>query len=833
MQRKKLSSYLPFTKIEKGLSSHQFKNKIKLSLLFIFPLFIFLSSSLFQIDKLTIRASQLANVDTLTNLTLKISRLLHDLQKERGYSGVFIASNGTKFKTELLEQRRLATISKNHIHRLLALNNLTANDKFESRLNTLSKYLTELDQVRIQVDDLAIDEDKAIQFYNQINQKLLAVVTSIVQLTVDSQLTQGFSAYTFFLKGKESVGIERVKLSVIFARKHFLANEYEELGKLGLEQELYFREFSDLTSDELHQSFQELFNGQAFKYVQQIKTSALYSNIANIDVTDWFKAVTNKIDKLDLFGDKISAELISNASRLKLSSEQERLYWLATLIALFIFICGFGILLIINIHRTEINRIKEYQSLFSNNSAAMAVVHAKSHNILYGNNSFAELVGYSQKQLSKLNITDFHRKKDIGDILNIFKSMVAGEISATEKILFIRNDNQVFFADIFVFPITIDKQEYLAAHVVDITNKLQAKQHIQQSELTLQMILDSINSAVVVLEGENTHPIYMNKKAVEIYQDKDEIESVWSLFEQGFFSNLNDDSPNNSITRKQYFNKSKQRWYQITSTIIDWSDGRIVNLKMLKDITESRDAERRNKNLLIENRQLLCRNYLLIEQERKHIAKELHDELGQLLTGIKLQADFISRQTTQNNETLQIAAQSIVQATSELIKSTRDITNSLRPIILDQLGLIDAIEELVQNWRNLNKNIQFELDADNLPHHLSDELQISVYRIVQEGITNACKHADAHRIEITLKFISSSHDKKRFLLQLKIQDDGKGFAHNSEYNSEHNNGVGIINMRERTEALNGVFCLINRQKQGAEIFITIPLEPILQEELCH
>jgi len=829
VQRKKLSSYLPFSKLENGLSSHQFHHKIKLSLLFIFPLLIFLSSSLSQIDKLTTRASQLANLDSLTNLTIEISHLLHDLQKERGYSGVFIASNGSKFKAELLKQRQLTKTNKRHIYKLFTLKNFTANDKFEKRLNNFTKNLTKLDEIRLQVDNLAIDEDEAIQAYSQINNKLLDVVTSIVQLTVDSKLTQKFSAYTFFLKGIESVGIERAKLSVVFVRRQLLTNEYEALVKLELEQELYFDEFIDLTSDELHQSFQLLSNEPIFKSVQQIKTNALHRNNANIDVTDWFFAVTNKIDKLDLLGDKISAELIANASQLKKSSEQEKLAWLTALITLFVVTSASGLLLIAHIHRTEINRIKEYQNLFAKNSAPMVVIHAKSQNILYGNRSFSELVGYSQQQLSTLNLIDFHRKNDIAGILNTFKRMVIGEISVTEKILFIRHDNKVFFADIFVFPITIDNQEYLAAHVVDITNKLQAKQHIQQSELTLKMILDSINSAVVVLDEKSNIPVYMNQKAIEIHQNRGESESVWSLFEQGRFAYLKDEPTNHLNTTEQYFNKSKQRWYQITCNHIDWSDGRIVCLKMLKDITETHDAECRNQNLLTENRQLLCRNYLLIEQERKHIAKELHDELGQLLTGIKLQADFIFRQTDKNHNTLQIAAKSIVEATGELIKSTRDITNNLRPIILDQLGLIDAIKELVQNWRKLNKDIKFELNTENLPHHLSEEMEISVYRMVQEGITNACKHADAHRIKITLKFQSPSHEHGNFLLQLKIQDDGKGLVQTGTLN----HGVGIINMRERTEALNGVFCLINRQKKGAEIFITIPLEVLPQGELCH
>lgn len=811
--------------MDKGLFSHQIHHKIKLSLLFLIPLLISLNGALFQIDKLTIRASQLANVEQLTNLTVEIRHLLHNLQKERGYAGIYVATNGAKFKSELLEQRQLSKISKNNIYNLLAAQNFITNSKLEDRLKKLRSSLTEIENVRHQVDTLAIKEVKTIQSYSKLNHMLLDVVTSIVKLTVDSELTQAFSAYTLFLKGKESVAIERAKFSIVFARGYFLENEYNELVKLELEQELFFNEFSELTSGGIQKSFGELFNEKAFKSVQKIKTNALVNNNVNIDVMDWFNTITSKIDKLALLGDKISFGLISNASRLEQSSEQERLYWLTGLIILYLIIIGSGVLLIAHIHRTEMNRIKEYRNLFSKNSAAMIVIHAESRDILYGNQSFSDLLGYNQQQLSKLNLADLHRQKDFDRLLSVFKRMVTGEISTTEKVLFVRNDDNVFFADIFVFPITIDKQEYLAAHIVDITSKLQAKQYIEESELTLQMILDSLNSSVVVLEGKDQIPIYMNEKAIEIYKNKAETESVWSLFEQSFLSNFNEDI----ISKKEYYNNSKQRWYQITSNLIDWGDGRIVCLKMLKDITESCDAERRNKTLLAENRQLLCRNFLLIEQERKYIAKELHDELGQLLTGIKLQADFISRQTDIEHETIRTAAQSIVQATSELIKSSRDITNNLRPIILDQLGVIDAIKELVQNWRDLNKNVKFELNIEALPHQLNDEFQISVYRIVQEGITNACKHAEAQNIKISLKFISSSHDKNRFLLQLKIQDDGKGFAQNNE----NFKGMGVINMRERTETLNGVFCLINRQKQGAEIFITIPLEPLVQEELCQ
>ncbi|MBL4899810.1 MAG: nitrate- and nitrite sensing domain-containing protein [Colwellia sp.] len=242
MKIKKLSSYLPFIKIDNGLSSHQFHHKIKLSLLFIFPLLISISGALFQIDKLTTRASQLANLERLTSLTIKVSHLLHILQKERGYAGVYIATNGTKFKAELLEQRELARISKSQINNLLISKNITANSKFKDRLSNFNEYLAKFKQVRLQVDRLAIDEAKAIQLYSQLNHKLIDVVATIVQLTVDSELTQAFSAYILFLKAKEKVAIERGMLSVVFARGYFLANEYNELVKLELEQEIFFHE---------------------------------------------------------------------------------------------------------------------------------------------------------------------------------------------------------------------------------------------------------------------------------------------------------------------------------------------------------------------------------------------------------------------------------------------------------------------------------------------------------------------------------------------------------------------------------------------------------------
>lgn len=221
------------------------------------------------------------------------------------------------------------------------------------------------------------------------------------------------------------------------------------------------------------------------------------------------------------------------------------------------------------------------------------------------------------------------------------------------------------------------------------------------------------------------------------------------------------------------------------------------------------------------------RNYTLQERERKSIAGDLHDQLGQLLTGILLQTDFIAQCNAPVNERIAQSTSAIRTTTRELMSSLRNITDQLRPILLDQLGLIEALQDLISQWQVLMPKINFDFSPQNYPNNVSDLAEISIYRIVQETLTNACKHAKANTIRITIDVVEMGEDCGQ-KIALHIEDDGVGF----DPNELHFNRLGLINMRERTEALNGTFKLMSRSGCGVSTHVTIPLQEHIEEAKC-
>ncbi len=244
-----------------------------------------------------------------------------------------------------------------------------------------------------------------------------------------------------------------------------------------------------------------------------------------------------------------------------------------------------------------------------------------------------------------------------------------------------------------------------------------------------------------------------------------------------------------------------------------------------KNINYILDVAKKNQLLLKENRTLSRRNYQVQEQERKQLAAELHDQCGQQLTGMKLQADFICHyinNTMENNPPdLTRAANTIVNSSNQLINSIRAITNGLRPLMLDQFGLAEAIKELMQQWQLVMPTMRFTANID-CPNVIDDKVAIGCFRIIQEAITNSCKHAKAKSIQLSITLEGACNEilegEEKYKLVLKIIDDGIGLSKLTT-----TNGLGLISMRERAEALNGRFTLSSTINQGVSIQIQLPI----------
>ena len=224
----------------------------------------------------------------------------------------------------------------------------------------------------------------------------------------------------------------------------------------------------------------------------------------------------------------------------------------------------------------------------------------------------------------------------------------------------------------------------------------------------------------------------------------------------------------------------------------------IGDIVSMRDISEKLTAEK-SKKALDQNRKLTGIIRERIEDERRSLARELHDELGQYVSAIKIFTQNIKNQA-KGNELIATSAESVTSAANQIYDGMHNIIRKLRPGSLDNLGLVETINDLVGLWQKQYPAIKV-IFKHNKVENLSEEISINIYRIIQEGMNNCLKHADASEVKIDLLA------NKRFL-KLTFSDNGKGFDTNILKASKQ---FGIVGMRERIQGLGGKFELQSDQ----------------------
>jgi signal transduction histidine kinase len=226
-------------------------------------------------------------------------------------------------------------------------------------------------------------------------------------------------------------------------------------------------------------------------------------------------------------------------------------------------------------------------------------------------------------------------------------------------------------------------------------------------------------------------------------------------------------------------------------------------------------AEARLAAALAENRRLARENMRIQEAERKHLARELHDELGQYLNAIKVDAVSIGDGGGDPRFSAD-ASRAIIRSVDHVHRTVSDMIGRLRPVGLDELGLADAIEHCVDHWRQRLPEMQFNVSVNGDIEGLGEAVTLTVYRLIQEGLTNIYKHARASRAAITLERPASPQNGVDELL-LTVADDGCGMEYNVRVTR-----FGLSGMRERVELSGGAFTLISAPGEGLRFTARIP-----------
>lgn len=224
---------------------------------------------------------------------------------------------------------------------------------------------------------------------------------------------------------------------------------------------------------------------------------------------------------------------------------------------------------------------------------------------------------------------------------------------------------------------------------------------------------------------------------------------------------------------------------------------------------------RRHRELhsaLADNRRLMERLLEVQEAERHRLARELHDELGQYLNAIKLDARALI--TATDEETAAVVARRIATSADHVYGTAGNLVRSLRPPALDELGLVAALEACVDAWRQSHPALHVELSAGGALDGLGEKLNLAIYRIVQEALNNCVRHARASTLSVDL---TREPDNEGALL-LEIRDNGVGL----DSAAAGRQGSGLAGMRERALSLGGSFELLSEPGQGVTIRVEVP-----------
>jgi len=285
----------------------------KLLVMVLMPMLVaafFMVSSLWQSFQ---TVGTLNQAEALERLATSANALVHELQKERGASALFLSSGGKRFRSELSSQRRTTQQMLNdYQQQVLVASDAVDSGQLQAQLNRLNSKLSRLDGIRQGASALSIPTAEAIGFYTALNAELLKLNGLMSTLVDDVPLSNRVSAYLNFLQSKERAGIERAVLSGVFANGQFTPASYQRFVTLLAEQNSYFKVYRSFVHDSLAQQVSSIVSGNAVSEVERIRQLALAQSAAQYpDAADWFRLSTERINKLKEAEDVLAEDVLA------------------------------------------------------------------------------------------------------------------------------------------------------------------------------------------------------------------------------------------------------------------------------------------------------------------------------------------------------------------------------------------------------------------------------------------------------------------------------------------------------------------------------------------
>lgn len=489
------------------------------------------------------------------------------------------------------------------------------------------------------------------------------------------------------------------------------------------------------------------------------------------------------------------------------------------------------LILLTNRFRNELKQIKtdneNFESLVDAAPDANIIVN-DSGNIVMINKQAEKLFGYSKTELLKqpveLLLPEINRQQHKQHRKNYTKHPHTRMMGEGLELYGLTSNKQVIPVEISLSPVKTSMGLLISASIRDITERKEINLKLQQLNKQLAEkvdtqsahitdILESISDAFTALDS-NFRFIYVNQSAANRFHQKagDLLgkviwEALPELKDELFFSELTTCMNKQLQKSFEQFDVASNRW--VLHAVYPSSEGITI---YTKDITTRKLQEAEMQKANDELRRLSGYLQQVREEERKTIARDIHDDLGQQLTGLQMDAHWMKKKMSGADAALIGKIQDISESIDRAIISVRKILSDLRPNVLDDLGMVAAMEWLNKETMKRYPGIRLELNTSTTPVNLNPETATSLFRIYQEAVNNAIKHASAAKITGSLSTDGS-------FIQLSIEDNGKGI----DDQDIKSGGYGLLGIRERTYILGGSFSIKSEAGKGTTLTILIPV----------
>lgn len=453
------------------------------------------------------------------------------------------------------------------------------------------------------------------------------------------------------------------------------------------------------------------------------------------------------------------------------------------------------------------------QKLFDSLHEIVCALDAEGR-FVYVNQAVFKILGYHPEELIGVSCFDLMVEEDRQASFRATRDAYAGGDIPVYENRYYRKDGSIAtmfweggwdFGDQLIYSTGKDISEQRRFEKLE--QEYQAE--LQHTKEQLERLLDRIADGFMGLD-EDARVIYWNRAAERI-ADLSAARMVghilWDVLPEPTLSLAKEQykrlKAQNRPLSIEYFSKRINRWIEVNAYV----SGSGISV-FFRDVTERKELQ---EQLIQQKEQQQKRITAAVikatEEERAHVGKELHDNVNQVLTTVKLYAELCLTNPANREELLKRSAQ-LLQVT---INEIRGLSKRLSAPALGGIKLKDSVSELIAAIKAASRfDIRFKHNAEEL--EVTDDVHIAVYRILQEHFTNIIKHANASNVVVRMKV-------EGVQLKVTVSDDGQGFDV-----AQKRTGIGIENMISRAEALNGTLRLISAPGQGCTLQLTIPLK---------